>query len=68
MMLSPRVLAQVGEGAYFMSELDGEPKGRLSRLVRAGTQGCRARDRFTTALLDGLLLHRDNPTVIKARI
>jgi len=51
-----------------MSELDGEPKGRLSRLVRAGTQGCRARDRFTTALLDGLLLHRDNPTVIKARI
>jgi len=29
MMFSPRVLAQGGEGAHFMSEFDGEPKGRL---------------------------------------
>jgi hypothetical protein len=29
MMFSPRVLAYIGQGADFMSELDYEPKGRL---------------------------------------
>jgi hypothetical protein len=29
MIFSPRVLAHIGQGADFMSELDNEPKGRL---------------------------------------